>query len=334
MDKKSPDAFRTISEVADWLGVPTHVLRFWESRFTQVKPVKRAGGRRYYRPADMELLGGIRKLLHEDGMTIRGVQKLLREHGIKHVAAMSPPLNSDEMREEAETNVVLLTSQDAEEQEEAPPAEIATEHETAFRDQMGVNNPGPETPDEFVELSGEETAANPASQEELSPPVRPEASDAAEEPATEPDLFSTSYEAELEVTEETTPQHTLALSASDPEPYEQEADVISDAPKSEAHELVATQGTKQTEPEPTSEETAEDLTAAAPAPIDVSHVAPDAADDAISVASNAMPSVQLRSFRASGGTLSEDVLRDLADRLVQLASRMPAAPAANQVDNG
>jgi DNA-binding transcriptional MerR regulator len=93
--EKSPDAFRTISEVADWLGVPTHVLRFWESRFTQVKPVKRAGGRRYYRPSDMELIGGIKRLLHDDGMTIRGVQKLLREKGVKHVASLSPPLYTD-----------------------------------------------------------------------------------------------------------------------------------------------------------------------------------------------------------------------------------------------
>lgn len=87
--EKSPGAFRTISEVADWLGVPAHVLRFWESRFAQVKPVKRAGGRRYYRPNDMLLLGGIRKLLHDEGMTIRGVQKLLREEGVKHVAGFS-----------------------------------------------------------------------------------------------------------------------------------------------------------------------------------------------------------------------------------------------------
>lgn len=86
---KSPDAFRTISEVAEWLDVPTHVLRFWESRFTQIKPVKRAGGRRYYRPSDMELLGGIKKLLHNDGLTIRGVQKILREEGPKHVAALA-----------------------------------------------------------------------------------------------------------------------------------------------------------------------------------------------------------------------------------------------------
>ncbi len=92
--EKSPDAFRTISEVAEWLGVPAHVLRFWESKFTQVKPVKRAGGRRYYRPADMSLLGGIKTLLHDDGMTIKGVQKLLREKGTGHVAGFSPALDA------------------------------------------------------------------------------------------------------------------------------------------------------------------------------------------------------------------------------------------------
>lgn len=91
---KSADAFRTISEVAEWLGVQTHVLRFWESKFSQVRPVKRAGGRRYYRPADMLLLGGIRKLLHEDGLTIKGVQKVLREEGVPYVADLSQPLDA------------------------------------------------------------------------------------------------------------------------------------------------------------------------------------------------------------------------------------------------
>lgn len=90
MAKKAADAFRTISEVSDWLGVSPHVLRFWESKFTQVKPVKRAGGRRYYRPADMELLGGIRKLLHEDGLSVKAVQKVLKEQGVRTVSAMSP----------------------------------------------------------------------------------------------------------------------------------------------------------------------------------------------------------------------------------------------------
>ena len=88
--EKSAEAFRTISEVSELLQTPAHVLRFWESRFSQVKPVKRAGGRRYYRPADLALLGGIKRLLHDDGMTIRGVQKVLREQGVRHVAALSP----------------------------------------------------------------------------------------------------------------------------------------------------------------------------------------------------------------------------------------------------
>lgn len=83
---KSADAFRTIGEVSEVLDTPAHVLRFWETRFTQVKPVKRAGGRRYYRPADVALLAGIRRLLHEQGMTIRGVQKILREQGARSVA--------------------------------------------------------------------------------------------------------------------------------------------------------------------------------------------------------------------------------------------------------
>lgn len=86
--EKSAEAFRTISEVSDLLDTPAHVLRFWESRFSQVKPVKRAGGRRYYRPSDLALLGGIKKLLHEDGMTIRGVQKILRDKGVRHVASL------------------------------------------------------------------------------------------------------------------------------------------------------------------------------------------------------------------------------------------------------
>ncbi|MEM9855177.1 MAG: MerR family transcriptional regulator [Pseudomonadota bacterium] len=92
---KSRDAFRTISEVADWLGTQPHVLRFWESKFSQVKPVKRAGGRRYYRPADMALLGGIKQLLHEDGLTIKGAQKILREQGVKYVSGLSPEIDAD-----------------------------------------------------------------------------------------------------------------------------------------------------------------------------------------------------------------------------------------------
>ena len=108
MADKSKDAFRTISEVADWLDVPTHVLRFWESRFAQIKPVKRAGGRRYYRPSDMRVIGGVKVLLHDQGMTIRGVQKLFREEGVKHVSSFSPPLFDMDDEEEAVLDAAAL----------------------------------------------------------------------------------------------------------------------------------------------------------------------------------------------------------------------------------
>jgi DNA-binding transcriptional MerR regulator len=82
---KTAEAFRTISEVADELAVPKHVLRFWEGRFPQIRPMKRGGGRRYYRPEDMALLRGVCHLLHAEGYTIKGVQKILREHGVDYV---------------------------------------------------------------------------------------------------------------------------------------------------------------------------------------------------------------------------------------------------------
>lgn len=86
---KAPDAFRTISEVADDLDIPQHVLRFWETRFTQIKPMKRSGGRRYYRPDDVDLLRGIRRLLYGEGYTIRGVQRILKESGVKSVQGIA-----------------------------------------------------------------------------------------------------------------------------------------------------------------------------------------------------------------------------------------------------
>jgi DNA-binding transcriptional MerR regulator len=86
--EKAPDAFRTISEVAEELDLPQHVLRFWETRFSQIKPMKRGGGRRYYRPDDVDLLRGIRHLLYGEGYTIRGVQRILKDEGIKFVQAV------------------------------------------------------------------------------------------------------------------------------------------------------------------------------------------------------------------------------------------------------
>jgi DNA-binding transcriptional MerR regulator len=106
--EKAPDAFRTISEVADEIDVPQHVLRFWESRFSQIRPMKRGGGRRYYRPDDVDLLRGIRHLLYGEGYTIRGVQRILREQGAAFVqnvwragAEPTPPL----LEEDAEDAV-------------------------------------------------------------------------------------------------------------------------------------------------------------------------------------------------------------------------------------
>ena len=90
-NEKSASAFRTISEVASELDVPSHVLRFWETKFSQVRPLKRGGGRRYYRPEDVSLLRGIRSLLYDDGYTIKGVQKLLRDSGGKLPADDSRP---------------------------------------------------------------------------------------------------------------------------------------------------------------------------------------------------------------------------------------------------
>jgi len=86
--EKGPDAFRTISEVADDLDLPQHVLRFWETRFAQIRPMKRGGGRRYYRPDDVDLLRGIRHLLYDEGYTINGVQRILRERGLRQVQAV------------------------------------------------------------------------------------------------------------------------------------------------------------------------------------------------------------------------------------------------------
>jgi DNA-binding transcriptional MerR regulator len=106
--EKAADAFRTISEVADEIKVPQHVLRFWESRFTQIRPMKRGGGRRYYRPDDVDLLRGIRHLLYGEGYTIRGVQRILREQGsafvqnVWRVGAEPPPPMAEDDRAEDE----------------------------------------------------------------------------------------------------------------------------------------------------------------------------------------------------------------------------------------
>lgn len=134
---KAPDAFRTISEVAEALHTPAHVLRFWESKFSQIKPVKRAGGRRYYRPDDIALLAGIKHLLHEQGLTIKGAQKLLRENGVKHVASL---VGSPIPTEEADTTATPVVEPPA----PAPEPEVAEAKENAITPLKVVSDAAPE----------------------------------------------------------------------------------------------------------------------------------------------------------------------------------------------
>ena len=111
---KSPDAFRTISEVAEDLDLPQHVLRFWETRFSQIKPMKRGGGRRYYRPQDVELIKGIRHMLYDQGYTIKGVQKLLKDNGVQFVIAIGAgdlaAVEAITQRKQAEAEAALQKS--------------------------------------------------------------------------------------------------------------------------------------------------------------------------------------------------------------------------------
>jgi DNA-binding transcriptional MerR regulator len=138
---KAPDAFRTISEVADELDLPQHVLRFWESRFPHIKPMKRGGGRRYYRREDVDLLRGIRHLLYGDGYTIRGVQRILREQGVRavqsvgqgHPVALPAPTRDDEGEDDVLEFVPprlfgATTPRDVEDADPPAPALVPSKH--------------------------------------------------------------------------------------------------------------------------------------------------------------------------------------------------------------
>lgn len=119
---KGPDAFRTISEAAEELNVPQHVLRFWETKFAFIRPMKRAGGRRFYRPADIAVLRGVRRLLHDEGYTIKGVQKLHREQGLKRLvaagegtsAATPPAPSAGSPAARGDTDALLIALRDLE----------------------------------------------------------------------------------------------------------------------------------------------------------------------------------------------------------------------------
>jgi DNA-binding transcriptional MerR regulator len=127
---KSPDAFRTISEAAEELDLPQHVLRFWETRFATIKPLKRGGGRRYYRPEDVLLLKGIRRLLYDQGFTIKGVQRILKEQGPRYVIAIGEGRPVEQLArpvaaEAPEPEVAAYESPEIDQVEEAGEAEVA-----------------------------------------------------------------------------------------------------------------------------------------------------------------------------------------------------------------
>ncbi|MEL7212170.1 MAG: MerR family transcriptional regulator [Pseudomonadota bacterium] len=181
---KAPDAFRTISEVAEWLDVAPHVLRFWESKFTQVKPVKRAGGRRYYRPSDMELLGGIKVLLHDQGQTIKAVQSMIREEGVDAIAAHAPMIDGADDTVEAkvdtaaEDNVVAFEPTPEPTEQTDPAPEPAPEPDPTPESVAATPEPEPEE----AEPTPAPAAAKPRIIE--IPDIPSDTPDAAAQPAT------------------------------------------------------------------------------------------------------------------------------------------------------
>lgn len=174
---KSPGAFRTIREVAEWLETPAHVLRFWESKFRQITPVKRAGGRRYYRPADMLLLGGIKKLLHEDDLSIKEVIRKLRTDGIKSVQALSRPLEGETATTADKPDMVSEETPVVAPTEQTPPPSIGEPI-------ILSDTPDPTlTPSADVPLTADVPTPSPA---ETQPTPPPETIISAEKPMTTP----------------------------------------------------------------------------------------------------------------------------------------------------
>jgi DNA-binding transcriptional MerR regulator len=156
--KKAPTAFRTISEVADDLHIPQHVLRFWETKFPQVRPLKRGGGRRYYRPDDITLLRRISHLLYTQGYTIKGVQRLLREGGGRLADDIPPPLQDDQDTEADHEAEQLLAQERASIQERAESAAAATRLPLRFIPRSAAQPPLPSATPAGPSTTEQETA--------------------------------------------------------------------------------------------------------------------------------------------------------------------------------
>lgn len=180
--EKSEGAFRTIREVADWLAIPTHVLRFWESKFPEITPVKGAGGRRYYRPEDMRLLGGIKVMVHDQGVTIRGVSKKITDEGVEPVMALSPDLDAAEVAPVGTRRVIRSGEDEADdprvvpfEAQPEPAPEVGTrmeEDDADGGDAQPDADPMPEQPDaDPMPEQPVDTDAPPQPEDDLLPDI-------------------------------------------------------------------------------------------------------------------------------------------------------------------
>ncbi|MEZ5714866.1 MAG: MerR family transcriptional regulator [Paracoccaceae bacterium] len=354
---KSAEAFRTISEVADWLGVPAHVLRFWESKFTQVKPVKRAGGRRYYRPADMALLGGIKKLLHDDGMTIKGVQKILREQGVKHVASFSAPLDGDAGadRDEVIESVAIAAEPavgiapslaqddedgDEDDDEDDRPfaaSEDLAEDDHAEPEESWVEATEPEDDDETDDLTFAAAAPEPEPEPENTLPAPPEPGEPASDTRVLED-FAAAPQAPEPFSEDAETVETAALPDDEPAvetvPAEDRAESEPAPEAAPVADAVVLPGFLHRAAAPAEDATAEDAEAAPPASPEpepdpepapprpeVIALPPDPQDDEIDAAPGLISALAAR----RGQSLSPDIAAEAArlrDTLVTLSSRL------------
>ncbi|WP_434621323.1 MerR family transcriptional regulator [Tabrizicola sp. M-4] len=320
--EKSPEAFRTISEVADFLETPAHVLRFWESRFPQIRPVKRAGGRRYYRPSDVALLAGIKRLLHDDGMTIRGVQKILREHGIRYVAALgdgADPALLPEVAPDAPVppDFAVQTRFDI----PAPPATAHTAQIIPLDSALGRGEASRpvETAQLWPMAEEDDTGATEAGATWPSDPNDPVSTETEE--IAEPDLFLMQSQPEEIATAET----PLATAAPMADAGTAEGAEIPDAGEEPPPAMEVAQT------EPATDDAAEQLAAAKDMPPESDQ--PEAAPAALGTASEAedenlaeatVAALLRRAQRAKSVTAQAE-LRDIRDRLILLRGRVADA---------
>ena len=225
---KAPDAFRTISEVADDLDVPQHVLRFWETRFSQIKPMKRSGGRRYYRPDDVDLLRGIRRLLYGEGYTIRGVQRILKENGIKAVQglvdeeatpAFAPvAARASEPRMSSAAPLMTRPAGKAAAVEEEPEEEAELDEELEDEEAEDEEASDEESEDAEEEEESEEDDSEKGDEEESEEEETDEEDESEEETEDEESDEEGAEEDEEEEDEETEPEPVAARKAPDVRP--------------------------------------------------------------------------------------------------------------------